>query len=304
MGASVCDVFYPVYRRGDVLFSETVLARDEAKRVGTQIRDRADAIQAKFIDDLSECQGITNCQQVPDGKSVIRVTPTIIIDFPRMTFTVDNFDVEARVAVTVCVAQKQSKIWSRFNLLNSEAQQITSEQFEIFFSKVACVADRLATHVKDKYEVILQDHKPGMKLRHDYLMEIKSANADDQAVEDVYDRQFSGAFPKKVPESMLAKVETAMRLIDPQLSKLNLETREDKSSVQQFVGYEFFREIGIKDEHIHPDPLHLVCQVEVRDDGAKFVGVGYENNGEKYPPTKSLAHIGSSAICSEAGDWF
>lgn len=122
----------PIYRSGAVL--DTVRTEDTAnglegqaanlearqsRELGRSILRHQDAYKDAFSTVISNYG--YQLQWLDDGKCAVRLTPGIVIDFPRFSFqwpaaSNSDFEILARPCLTVCLNESRSKVWCRFAL--------------------------------------------------------------------------------------------------------------------------------------------------------------------------------------------
>ena len=202
---------HPVFRSGLIFQSSLSLTEEEARRGVKFLESRRDEFHGNFIETLKDA-GAKNVRLKEPRISSREEDPDIegrSVKFQDIVFTLEPYTIEARIGVTICEGQRQSKIAVRILCLEidgSPARELSTKSVTAFFgtarrltealndSANACYTKGLRAYLEDNPQIVGDDDSPAkdsFELNQKYAFTTRAYDSTDKSafglIEDLSD---------------------------------------------------------------------------------------------------------------------
>jgi hypothetical protein len=145
---------FPVFRKGIVFDTNHLVSLDEARKIAAQIKKDYKLYSAAFRRALEHGNGASGFRTRTHETVQQDARETQILTFPSISFRLNDFSVQSRNSVAVCVRDHQSKIWTRLTctrMRGKPATSLSTREVRDFFSSASRKADLILEALGETY---------------------------------------------------------------------------------------------------------------------------------------------------------
>lgn len=313
---------FPVFRQGIVLSSKFSLSRETALRIANRIFDDSAAYVDRAIN------GIESASKTPSSKKILglpiqdssndkillqnkpaslRINPTIVIDFPVIERKIGNYNIEVRSCLTVCTENRQSKCWTRINLLD---KNISKNDLDEIFDAFEEIANHIHCQIIIEYKNTIKSelHREKIHFEKVFTMDIRTVSGSDVFFDNYFNKVFNHPTESSTDKHDRDKIAKFFKIINSDIENIPaLHSKSNacstKSRVRQ-IGFSAPRSTPTNDRKSEVDPVNVVYLLKYDDKKATFTGIGYDPMLDKVSSLESLSHIASASVAVEFGGLF
>lgn len=179
---------FPVFRKGMVFKAEQIVEIDDARNIAKQIKLEDHLYNSAFVKAVKYNNGATGFKINPNQKVRQHIEESYILNFPGVSFQLNEFSVDARNSVTVCMHKHQSKIWTRLSCsgVNGEpAKNLSSKQVRRFFALANEKAELIIDALAKTYKRHVRQAGVRVPTRQGYYFKLRAFNSTDDTSEEL-----------------------------------------------------------------------------------------------------------------------
>jgi hypothetical protein len=301
-------LYYPVLRQGFIVSAGRQYKREAAEAIAARLADESpamlDAIAVSLEQDPTRRANGASLGAAKKRPASLRPSPTLVVDFPAFRARLARFKVELRSCVTVCVDHKQSKIWTRANLLSPDVREAEVNDLFNTFEKAACDVNE---GILAEYRRVLREmSEESVSLTKAYELSVRTVSHGKAFVEDYIDEVFGAGNFNGVDDDLKKKVAKAIKSIDSRFADMPGVTTEDtkENAQRRQIGFVGIRSPLTSDSGFPLHQVRLVYAMEYDDQKAKMAGFGFDPYLRDVKPNTSLSHVASANVATEYGGLF
>lgn len=304
---------FPVLRQGFIVGSVTRYSRETAEEIARQIAVATPAFIASTVTALhGSALGHIDSSQADDAaahESSLRSVGTMVVDFPAISASIGDTQVEIRSCVTVCVENHQSKIWTRVNACDSNSR-IPDDQTDALFDRFENAARAINEALMAQYSSVLAEFASlRTPLAKTYELNVRTVSREEPEIDRYVTEVFRHGNYDSVDEETRNLVTQSIRSIDSRFSEVPTPTpitlvTEDGPAKRRQIGFVGLRMPNSEEAGFSLHQVNVVYALEYGRNRADLSGVGYDPYLEMANSRSSLSHVASANVAVEYGSIF